>query len=91
MVEKPLSIKPAVVQIENSFCVKKGEIFMSTNFYTPGCYTGKMLFAMENNASKIIRNWFFTVQPDILKLFTIYQIGQNKGHGRKFPTLILYL
>ena len=64
---------------------------MSTKFYTPGCYTGKMLFAVENNASKIIRNWFFTIQPDILKLFTIYQSGQNKGHGCKFPTLILYL
>ena len=34
-------------------------------FYpTPGCSTGKM-FA---NVSKIIRNWFLTLQPDI---FTI--------------------
>ena len=56
---------------------------MSTKFYTPDCYTGKMLFAVEDNASKIIRNWYFTIQPDILKLFTIYQSGQNKGHGSK--------
>ena len=64
---------------------------MSTKSYTQGCCTGKMLFAVENNASKIIRNWFFTIQPNILKLFTIYQSGQNKGYGCKFPTLILYL
>ena len=54
---------------------------MSAKFYTAGCYTGTMLFAVGNNASKIIRNWFFTIQPDIFKLFTIYQSGQNKGHG----------
>ena len=54
---------------------------MSTKFYTAGCYTEKMLFAVEKNASKIIRNWFFTIQPDVFKLFTIYQSGQNKGHG----------
>ena len=28
-------------------------------------YTGKMLFA---NASKIIRNWFLALQPDIFKI-----------------------
>ena len=28
------------------------------------CYTGKMLFA---NVSKIITNWFLTLQPDIFK------------------------
>ena len=51
---------------------------MSTKFYTPGCYTGKMLFAVENNASKIIRNWFFTIQPDIFYLqFT--KVGKIKG------------
>ena len=54
---------------------------MSAKCYTPGCYTGKMLFAKEKNASIIIRNWFFTIQPDILKLFTVYQTGKNKGHG----------
>ena len=54
---------------------------MSTKFYTSGCYTGKMLFAVENNVLKIIRNWFFAMQPDILKSFTIYQSGQNKEHG----------
>ena len=91
MVEKALSIKPAIAQIENSFCGKKIQIFMSRKLYTPGCYTGKMVFAVENNALKIIRNWFFTIQPDIFKLFTIYQSRQNKGHGCKFPTLILYL
>ena len=31
---------------------------------TPGCYTGKMLFA---NASKFI-NWFLTLQPDTFKI-----------------------
>ena len=41
---------------------------MSTKFSTPDCYTRKMPFAMKNNASKIIRNWFFTFQPDILKI-----------------------
>ena len=38
---------------------------MVTKFCTPGCYTGKMLFA---NASKIIRNWFLTLQLDIFKI-----------------------
>ena len=39
---------------------------MVTKFCTPppGCYTGKTLFAV----SKIIRNWFFTLQPDIFKI-----------------------
>ena len=54
---------------------------MSAKFYTSGCDTQKMLFVVENNVSKIIRNWFFTIQPDIFKLFTIYQSGQNKGYG----------
>ena len=31
----------------------------------PGCDTGKMSFA---NASKIITNWFLTLQPDIFKI-----------------------
>ena len=40
---------------------------MVTKFCTlhPGYYTGKMLFA---NASKIITNWFLTLQPDIFKI-----------------------
>ena len=54
---------------------------MPTKFYTPGCCTEKMLFAVENNASKIMKNWFFTIQSDIFELFTIYQTGQNIGHG----------
>ena len=40
---------------------------MVTKFCTlhPGYYTGKILFA---NASKIITNWFLTLQPDIFKI-----------------------
>ena len=40
---------------------------MVTNFCTPppGCYTGKMLFAI---ASKIIKNWFLTLQPDVFNI-----------------------
>ena len=40
---------------------------MVTKFCTPppGCYTREMLFA---NASKIITNWFLTLQPDIFKI-----------------------
>ena len=34
-------------------------------YRTPGCYTGKMLFA---NVSKIMRNWFLTLQSDIFKV-----------------------
>ena len=41
---------------------------------TPGCHTGKMLFA---NASKIIRNWFLTLQPDNYLQFT--KVGTRKG------------
>ena len=41
---------------------------------TPGCYTGKMLFA---NASKIIRNCFSTPQPDNYLQFT--KVGTRKG------------
>ena len=33
-----------------------------TVYPTPGCRTGKMFFT---NASKTIRNWFLTLQPDI--------------------------
>ena len=47
---------------------------MVTKFCTPGCYTGKMLFA---NASKIIRNWFLTLQPDNYLQFT--KVGTRKG------------
>ena len=39
----------------------------------PGCYAGKMLFA---NASKIIRNWFLTLQPDNYLQFT--KVGTRK-------------
>ena len=54
---------------------------MTIKCFTPGADTGKILLAVENNASKIIRNWFFTIQPDIFKLFTIYQSAKNKEHG----------
>ena len=40
---------------------------MFTKFCTqpPGCYTGEILFA---NASKVMTNWFLTLQPNILKI-----------------------
>ena len=40
---------------------------MVIKFCTPplGCYTEKML---SDNASKIIANWFLTLQPDIFKI-----------------------
>ena len=39
---------------------------MVTKFCSPppGCYTGKILA----NVSKIIKNWFLTLQPDIFKI-----------------------
>ena len=48
--------------------VKKVYIFMSTKLCTRGCYTVKTLFAVKNDASKIIRNMFFTHQPEIFKI-----------------------
>ena len=49
---------------------------MVTKFCTPpaGCYTGKM-FA---NVSKIITNWFLTLQPDINYL-QFSKVGTRKG------------
>ena len=52
---------------------------MTTKFYTPGCYTRKMVFTVENNVSKIIRNWFFTIQPDILNYLQFTKVGKIKG------------
>ena len=56
--KKPLfTTKPASIWVE-IFC------FTVTKFCiepAPGCYTRKMLFA---NASKIIKNWLLTLQPD---------------------------
>ena len=48
---------------------------MSTNFCTPACYTGKMVFTVKNNASKTIRNLVFTLQSDILKI--IYSLPKR--------------
>ena len=52
---------------ELKFPGTKTKLFTFTIFYIPlpGCYTGKMLFA---NASKIITNWFLTLQPDIFEI-----------------------
>ena len=36
---------------------------------------GKMLFAVKNNALNILRNWFFTLQPDIFKI--IYNLPKE--------------
>ena len=49
-------------------------------YSTQGCYTGEM-FA---NPSKIIRNWFLTLDINNLvfsTLFAIYKSGQKKGDG----------
>ena len=43
---------------------------------TKGCYTGKMLFA---NASKIIRNWLLTLQPDNYLQFIICKADTRKS------------
>ena len=52
---------------------------MSTKFYTPGCCTGKMLFAVENNESKIIKSWFFAIQSGILNYSQFTKLGKIKG------------
>ena len=63
--KKPLFTKPASTWTEIS--CSKDKIFYSYKilYPTPGCYTGEMLFA---NGSKIIRNWFLTLQLDICKI-----------------------
>ena len=55
----------AAIAYELKFPVKKDITLHGRKVLhpTPGCYTGKMLFA---NASKIIRNWFLTLESDIL-------------------------
>ena len=55
----------AAIVYELKFPVKKDIILHGHKvlYPTPGCYTGKMLFA---KASKIIRNWFLTLESDIL-------------------------
>ena len=47
--------------------IKKDKIFHRYKilYLTSGCYMGKIFFA---NASKIIRNWFLTLQPDIFQI-----------------------
>ena len=53
---------------------------MATKFSTPGCYAGKMLFAVKNEVSKIIRNWFLTLQPDIfLNYLQFTKVSKIKG------------
>ena len=64
--KKPLFTKLTIAQIENSHYVKKVYIFTFTKFCNPGCCTGKMLFPVKNIASKITKNWFFTLQPEII-------------------------
>ena len=69
--KKPLLTKPA----NWNFLVKRYNFSRLQNLYPiPGCYTGKMLFA---DASKIIRNWFLTLQPDNYLQFT--KVGTKKG------------
>ena len=53
---------------------------MATKFCTPGCYAGKILFAVKNEVSKIIRNWFLTLQPDIfLNYLQFTNVSKIKG------------
>ena len=63
--KKPLFTKPARTGTE-IFCYKD-IVFQGYNilYPTPCCYIVKMLFA---HASKIIRNWFLTFQPDIFQI-----------------------
>ena len=55
----------------NKACYYTNWIFKLKRFFTvkkcstPGCYTRKLLFA---NSSKIIRNWFLTLRPNIFKV-----------------------
>ena len=61
---KSLCLPQSLLVYELKFPVKKIQLFTVTKFCihpSPGCYTGKMLFA---NVSEIIRNWFLTLQPD---------------------------
>ena len=61
---KSLYSPQSLLVSELKFLVKKVELFTVTKFCmypTPACCTGKMLFA---NASKSIRNWLLTLQPD---------------------------
>ena len=55
----------AAIVHELKFPVEKDIVFHGHKILhpTPGCYTGKILFA---NASKILRNWFLTLESDIL-------------------------
>ena len=60
--------RKACLYINWSFLLKRYNCSQLQNFVSHPkgkCYTGKMLFA---NASKIIRNWFVTVQPNIFKI-----------------------
>ena len=78
--KKPLLTKPA----NWNFLLKRYNFSRLQNLYPiPGCYTGKMLFA---NASKIIRNWFLTLQPDIFKIICNIPKWHQKGQGCNMST-----
>ena len=64
--------------------------FSQLQSFVPMLLLGKMLFA---NTSKIVRTWFLTLQPDIFKLFAIYQSGLKKGHECNMSTwhCVIYL
>ena len=63
--KKPLFRKPASIWIEILLLKRYNFHGYKTLYPTQGCYTGKTLFT---NVSKIIRNWFLTLQPDIFKI-----------------------
>ena len=67
---KNLYSSQSLLVYELKFPVKKIQLFTVTKFClysTPRCYTRKMFFA---DASKLIRNWFVTLQPDNYMQFT---------------------
>ena len=79
--KKPLTTKPAIAQIENSHCVKKGINFHVYKILYP------RLLHMEN-AVCCEEYWIKNH-----KLFKINQSGQNKGHRCNMSTwhCIIYL
>ena len=67
-----------------NFLLKRYNFSWLQNFVSaPGCYVGKMLFA---NTSKIIRNWFLTLQPDIFKIICNLPKWAKEGHGNNMST-----
>ena len=70
--------------------VKKIQFFTVTKFCTPSFHTGKMLFA---DASKIMRNWFFVLQPDIFLIVCNLPKRAQEVYGRNMSIwrYIIYL